>query len=188
MTDAGATNNRPFWAILTLVMWIVMLVVVRTMDWSEPSGLGTVSVSVTVRQDGEPIANAMVALFPRSCDSAMRPAFGTTGANGRCDLTTLRFDDGAMPGSYAVTVWKPSARSLMDAHNAAMLAMESGARPTENGVMYGSPGAMASMARAGNRDSEPGVLPAHLSDPDTSGLKAIVRVEGENDFTFSVEQ
>jgi hypothetical protein len=92
-----------------------------------------------------------------------------------------------MPGSYAVTVWKPSARALMDAHNAAMLAMESGARPTETGVMHGS-GAMASMARAGNRDPEPDVLPAHLSDPETSGLTAIVRVEGKNDFTFAVEQ
>ena len=188
MTDAGATNNRPFWAILTLVMWIVMLVVVRTMDWSEPSGLGTVSVSVTVRQDGEPIANAMVALFPRSGSSAMRPAAGTTGADGRCDLTTLRFDDGAMPGSYAVTVWKPTARSLMDAHNAAMLAMDLGAGPSGTGVMHGNPRAMASMAREGNRDPEPDALPVHLSDPETSGLTAIVRVEGKNDFTFAVEQ
>ncbi len=58
------------------------------MDWGEPSGLGTVSVLVTVCQDGGPISNAMVALFPRSGSSAMRPAAGTTGADGRCDLHT----------------------------------------------------------------------------------------------------
>ncbi len=186
MTDFGATNNRPFWAILTLVVLIVMLVVVRTMDWSEPSGLGTVPVSVIVRQDGELIANAMVTLFPKSGGSAMRPAAGTTDADGRCDLTTLRFDDGVMPGSYAVTVWKPSAWSLMNAHNVALLDVDPGARPTGTGVMQGNPGAMASMARRG--EPEPDALPAHLLDPDTSGLKAIVRVEGENDFTIDVEQ
>ncbi len=186
MTDAGTTNKRPFLAILGLVLWIVMLVVLHMMDWREPSGLGTVAVSVTVRQDGKPIANAMVSLFPRSGSSAMRPAAGTTGADGRCDLTTLRFDDGVMPGSYAVTVWKPSAWSLMNAHNVALLDVDPGARPTGTGVMQGNPGAMASMARRG--EPEPDALPAHLLDPDTSGLKAIVRVEGENDFTIDVEQ
>ncbi len=188
MTDFGVTNNRPFWAILTLVMLIVLLVVVRTMDWSEPSGLGTVPVSVTVRQDGELIANAMVTLFPKSGGSAIRPAAGTTDANGHCDLTTLRFDDGAMPGSYAVAVWKPPAWSLKDVHNVALLGMDPGARPTGTGMMQGNPGAMASMVRAGNPAPEPDALPAHLLDPDTSGLKAIIRVEGKNDFTFDIEQ
>jgi hypothetical protein len=188
VTDAGTTNKRPFLAILGLVLWIVMLVVLHMMDWREPSGLGTVAVSVTVRQDGKPIANAIVSLFPRSGSSAMRPAAGTTGANGRCDLTTLRFDDGAMPGSYAVSVWKPSAESLRDVNNLALLDVDPSEPPSGAGAMYANPGAMAVMARAGNQDPDPDALPAHLSDPDTSGLKAIVRVDGENDFTFVVEQ
>ena len=186
-TDSVQGNNRAFWAILTLVMLIVMLVVIRTIDWGEPSGLGTVPVSVTVRQNGDLISDVMVTLFPMPHDAPMRSAAGTTGPNGRCDLTTIRFDDGAMPGPYAVGVEKVPAWS-MRFHDVSFLDVDPGSPPAGTEPSQADPTRMYRMAREQESQPQPGALPADLIDPRKSKLRANVDPQGPNDFVFDVDK
>ena len=185
--DSIQGNSRPFWAILTLVLLIVMLVVIRTMDWSEPSGLDTVRVSVTVRQNGELISDVMVTLFPMAHDVPLRAAAGTTGPNGRCDLTTIRFDDGAMPGPYAVGVEKVPAWS-MRMHDVSLVNVDPGAPPAGTEPGQADPTRMYRMAREQESQPQQGALPVNLIDPEKSGLSAYVDRKGPNDFIFDVDK
>ena len=185
--DAQQTNNRPFWAILSLVLLIVILVVVRTIDWGETNGLGTVPVSITVRQDGELVSDVMVTLFPMAHVVPLRAAAGTTGPNGRCDVTTLRFDDGAMPGPYAIGVEKVPAWSLRF-HDQAFLTADPGAPPAGTDPSQIGPMRMYSMAREQESRPQPGAFPAKYIDPMQSGLKANVHVDGPNHFEFEIKK
>ena len=186
--DALQPNNRAFWAILTLVLLIALLVVVRTADWGEESGLGTVPVSVTVLKNGKPASDVVVTLFPMTHHVSLRPAAGTTGANGRCLVTTLRFDDGAMPGPYTVGVEKLPAWSLVRVHDISLLNIDPGAPPSGGGMMSTDPGRMYAVAREQASRPQPGGLPARLISPEKSGLKADVHVDGPNDFTFDIKE
>ena len=71
---------------------------------SAGSELGTVPVSGTVTLDGQAVADVAVTFKPRA--SGGRAAVGVTAANGKFTLTTLQSGDGALPGSYAVTLTK----------------------------------------------------------------------------------
>ena len=186
-TDSVQGNNRPFWAILTLVILIVMLVVIRTIDWSEPSGLGTVQVSVTVRQNGDLISNVMVTLFPMPHDAPMRAAAGTTGPNGRCDLTTIRFDDGAMPGPYAVGVEKVPAWSLKF-YDVSLLNIDPNSPRAGTKPSQADPTRKYRMAREQESKPQAGALPADLIDPRKSKLRVYVDPQGPNDFVFDVDK
>ena len=64
-------------------------------------GPAIVPVSGTVTLDGNPVANAAVMFAPTS---GGRPAEGTTGTDGKFQLTTEKPADGAMEGEYEVTV------------------------------------------------------------------------------------
>ena len=186
-TDTQQANNRPFWAILSLVLLIAILVVIRAVDWGAADGLGTVPVSVTVRQDGELVPDVMVTLFPLAHELPLRSAAGTTGPNGRCDVTTLRFDDGAMPGPYAIGVEKVPAWSLRF-HDEAFLTADPGAPPAGTAPSQIGPTARYSMAREQESKPQPGAFPAKYIDPMKSGLKANVQTSGPNDFEFEIEK
>ena len=69
-----------------------------------PAPLPTHPVSGTVTKKGQPVAGAAVTFVPDSADG--RSAVGVTDANGAFKLTTQEQDDGAMLGSYKVTVAK----------------------------------------------------------------------------------
>jgi len=60
----------------------------------------TVPVTGTVMLDGQPAANADVIFTP----TKGRVASGHTDASGRFTLSTLKPDDGAVPGEHKVTV------------------------------------------------------------------------------------
>jgi len=66
----------------------------------------TVPVSGTVTLDGQPVDGASVTFYPAS---GGRPAMGTTDAQGNFTLTTFEKGDGAIPGTYNVTVTKVAA-------------------------------------------------------------------------------
>ncbi|HXG08260.1 MAG TPA: hypothetical protein VNK04_00560 [Gemmataceae bacterium] len=55
-----------------------------------------------VTVDGKPLANAFVHFIPQ--DEGGRDASGSTDANGVFQLSTFRPNDGALPGSYKITV------------------------------------------------------------------------------------
>lgn len=61
-----------------------------------------VKVNGVVKLDGKPLAGALVTFLPEG--GAGRNATGTTSSDGAFQLTTLKPDDGALPGSYKVTV------------------------------------------------------------------------------------
>ncbi len=91
--------------------WNVLIVVaVATVFAAAVVGCGkgrpkTVPVTGTVTFDGKPVEGASVAFYPAE---GGRPATGTTDAQGKFTLTTFESGDGALPGSYNVTVMKVS--------------------------------------------------------------------------------
>jgi hypothetical protein len=67
-----------------------------------------VPVSGYVTLDGKPLAGAAVQFHPAS--SGGRPAVGRTDEEGHFSLTTIKPEDGVLPGTYKVTVtaWAPT--------------------------------------------------------------------------------
>src|SRR5262249_36834431 len=60
-------------------------------------------------ENGSPVAGADVKFLPVQEDGKV--AYGTTGNDGKFELTTENFGDGAMPGKYKVIVTKSSSET-----------------------------------------------------------------------------
>lgn len=60
--------------------------------------------------DGKPLANATIVLIP--CGEDGYPAVGKTDKDGKYQLTTFNRNDGALPGTYVVTVAKKTKDGL----------------------------------------------------------------------------
>ena len=139
------------------------------------SELGTAPVSGTVTLDGQAVDGVAVAFKPTASDG--RGAVGVTGADGQFTLTTAQSGDGALPGSYAVTLTK----------SAAAEAMPSGEFDENN---QPSPERMAQMKKNMQSGGPPtsaapkNELPDKYASPETSGFTAEVKLGEENDFTF----
>jgi hypothetical protein len=108
-----------------------------------------------VRFAGKPLVGARVIFNPASG----RPATGTTDAEGRFQLSTLRPGDGAMLGPHRVAVIGP--RDGFER-------------------MPGPGEAPAPAAPAGG-------LPKRYSTPETSGLEFEVQPDTKNDFVLELE-
>ena len=67
---------------------------------------GLVPCHGVVTLDGNPIEGATVMLIPGNSDATLRNAIGVTDAAGKFRMTTLKENDGVMPGTYTVTVTK----------------------------------------------------------------------------------
>ncbi len=142
------------------------------------SNLNTVKVSGTVTLDGAPLPGATVTFSPKS--DGVRAAFGTTDENGRFTLTTLNPGDGAVPGSYAVTVSKPVAAAA-SAPSQDPRAMGGAISPEEAAkIMAKAQGGAAGTAASAN------VVPAKYASAATSGLTAEVKSGADNTFPFEL--
>ncbi|MEZ6135783.1 MAG: carboxypeptidase-like regulatory domain-containing protein [Pirellulaceae bacterium] len=135
-------------------------------------------VTGTVTQNGNPVAGAIVAFTP---DAGGLPASGTTDASGVYKLTTKVSGDGAVVGSYKITIAKydtklPKPEENTEATPAADPYDITNEYPTGYDEMEESEIA-ASIAK--------NLLPAKYAAAETSGLTANV-VEGENTFDFSL--
>jgi len=139
-------------------------------------GPATAKVSGTVTSQGKPVAEAIVTFVPKS--PGARAAVGTTDASGRFTLTTLKLGDGAMVGSYGVTVTKVSRPTGLPA--------EGGEIPPE--AQAAAKKAQEDAKKSGGTD-EGGkdLLPTKFRSPDTSGLTAEVK-SGRNDFPFDLKE
>lgn len=134
--------------------------------------LGTVQVNGVVKLDGKPLEGATVIFKP---DGEGRAASGTTGAEGKFKLTTEVNGDGALPGNYKVAVTKYEGvqmdlPKIEDASDSA--AMDAIYNAAEKQGKEGKP--------AKN------LVGAKYANPDGSGLTAVVKDAGANDFTFDV--
>lgn len=134
------------------------------------SSLGTVPVEGSVMIDGKPIAGITVVFSP---DSGGRAASGQTDESGNYKLTTEINGDGALPGTYKVTISK--------------VEVEEDTLPET--VDPNSAESMDAIYGALDTKKEPkskNLVAKKYANAATSGLTATVNAEGENKFPFEV--
>lgn len=131
-------------------------------DATKPS---LISVTGTVTKNGKPVDKAQVAFIN---DKAPRHATGETDAQGKFRLGTLVPGDGAVAGDNVVIVTKSVSK-----------ATASNAPP--------SPEELAKTAAGGMKTDKVDMLPALYADPKTSPLRATIKGDGKDDFTFDLK-
>jgi hypothetical protein len=130
---------------------------------TDPNRPETAPVTGTVTYNGSPVEGATVTFATSSREG--RGAVGRTDQAGKFTLMTFAPGDGAIPGTYQVTISKTT---------------------TEGGVTEEE--ANEYLAR-GETPPAPTVkheLPEKYSSPQASGLTAEVKPGEENDFTFDL--
>ena len=132
-----------------------------------PSRPPTYPTTGQITENGKPVAGVDVAFRPENSAGGQKPANGKTDSEGRYLLTTFSFGDGAMAGSYRVTLSKFDIVS----DNAADVDSDA----------YVPPSASRPVKPPKNQ------LPKNFSDPETSGLTATIDPAAEeNVFNFSI--
>jgi len=127
----------------------------------------TVPVTVVVSYKGEPVGGATVVFIPKN---GPRAAVGRTDASGRARLTSFTTGDGAVPGSYTVTIDKvldeaPIPGKTQEEYEAFLKASGPG-------------GSRLPPLRC--------ELPFRYSQADKTSLKADVQEKGENSLLFDL--
>lgn len=124
---------------------------------ANPNRPATVDVSGTVTYKGQPVEGATVTFLPQKPGEP--GASGRTDASGKFGLTAFEPGDGAVPGSYLVTVVKTEAQGggeVQEDSDAPVVAPKS-------------------------------VLPEKYNNPQGSGLTAEVKEGDPNQFTFELK-
>lgn len=142
--------------------YVVCLLMLVAVGCAGPALDGTVPVSGTVTYQGEPVEGAMVMFIP---EGDWRAASGRADADGRFHLSTLAPSDGAMVGSYKVTISKTEVSASRESDEAPP--------PSRNPEW---PPITATE-----------LVPVKYKRPETSGLEVEVTSNGENDFSFELE-
>ncbi len=128
---------------------------------------GLVQVTGIVNQKGSPLAGATVTFSPVGKGEG-KAASGKTDSNGRFKVTTLKADDGAIPGDYQVTVEKKeTVGKTYTQEEANDYYMKHQKQPPAPEVKQ--------------------LVAEKFTKAATSGLKATVKKGDKNDFTFDVE-
>jgi hypothetical protein len=138
--------------------WVLALAGVCTPLLAAGCGARTVPVKGVVTFDGKPLAHAFVLFIHQ--EAGGRDASGTTDAQGAFRLSTFRPNDGALPGSYKVTV-----------HYSDPVAVPPDLRAAED--------VQAAMVKAGAGRKASVILPPTYSQPDRTVLKHRVPEDGD---------
>jgi len=85
--------------------FVILLVTIFCFGCQGSSLPGLAPVSGVVTLDGNPIDGATVVFIPRDF-STQRNAFALTNTSGSFRMTTVKENDGVLPGTYIVTVTK----------------------------------------------------------------------------------
>ncbi|MHB8903028.1 MAG: carboxypeptidase-like regulatory domain-containing protein [Thermoguttaceae bacterium] len=141
---------------------------------ADPNRPKTVRVTGTVTQAGKPVEGASVAFHAEDNSSG---AVGVTDASGNYTLTTFTAGDGAVPGTYQVTITKSDRPAVA---------------PKSDGSVADTGDEAEADDEAADRDSEretaaKNLLPDKYADPKSSGLTATVSESGENKIDFKVD-
>lgn len=120
---------------------------------------------------GNPMSGAMVSFSPTGSQPA---AVGMTDDSGNFKLTTYRAGDGAAAGDFKVLISMTETEAPDPTANA-----DHGTDPTKQ---YGTVHSATKGKSGGGR-----VLPSKFSDPDKTELKATVKSDGKNEFTFDLK-
>jgi hypothetical protein len=129
----------------------------------------TVAVSGVVTFNNAPVEGATVTFSP-GAGSTSKAAFGVTNADGKYQLTTYAANDGAIPGSYSVTIAKQVTEGRApDPVN------EEDYKPPEETEGKAPPVSSVTL------------LPPKYASPTSSGLKAEVKSDGAQTFDFPLK-
>jgi hypothetical protein len=139
-------------------------------------GPATEPVSGTVTLDGKPIEGAQVVFVP---NGSGRAASATTDAAGKYELTTFNPADGAVIGSYKVTIAKTEGATV--SVNLEGLSPEEATKKAAEA--YYSSGANKNIGNPNAKAKVTELVPAKYKSDATSGLTAEVK-EGNNTFDF----
>ena len=153
----------------SLCVLVGAAVVVGLAGCAPTSDVGASTVTGTVTLNGAPVEGATVSFVP--ADDAGKIAAGTTDAQGKFTLTTVKAGDGAVPGAYNVAISKVEG------------AVAAGGAMTEESRQASMPGAGRAPAPVEVKD----LLPTKYKSAKDSGLTAEVKSGGGNDFTFTLE-
>lgn len=168
------SNRQAIWRLLS----VVAIVGFAVGCGGSGRSASTEPVTGTVTLNGTPVGGAVVAFSPK--DPGVSAAFGTTDATGKFVLTTVEPGDGAMVGSYAVTVTKTSAP-------AGAASGPSNFDPNSEESMDAAYAEYYASQNEGEDSLPKDLLPVKYKDPSTSGLTAEVTSGGGN-FDFKLTQ
>lgn len=158
-------------------LWVVMLVSVVLSGCGGSRFPKTYKVSGTVTQGGKPVDGALVTFLSTE---GGKSAIGSTNANGEFKLSTFGPSDGALPGSYKVTITKSSAPPP-----AASPALQPGVIASGDiGEDYAPPA--GNVGTQGGGGAPKNSLPAKYASDSTSGLIATVMEHHTNKFDFDL--
>jgi len=148
------------------------------MGWGCRRGDGPHTVPATgmVTFKGQPVEGALISFSPKTAE--LRSAIGTTNSAGRFQMMTLYPGDGAMPGSYTVTISKPL--GITDAPPKDE-SVEAKVERSKKAVPF-------NVLDPATRPEPVSLLPAKYKDPATSGFTAEVKEQGSNEFTFALTE
>lgn len=166
---------QPKWRLLVALLAVAFLIGC-TASTNRPK---TVKVTGTVTYNGQAVEGATVTFGPASAEG--HAASGKTNASGQFTLSTFEQGDGAVPGTYIVTIFKtegepaPSGGTETDIDAAYRAAEAQGVD-----VVSGTGGGAASEVKD--------LLPTKYKDPGSTPFKGQEVTEtGENNFTFNLE-
>lgn len=131
----------------------------------------TVPVTGTVTYNGQPVADATVTFVPETAPgeaASGRGAFGRTDAAGKFELMAFNPGDGAVPGTYKVTITKTEG--------------ETASGPETGADDYVDPAETETPAAAPKQ-----LLPAKYGNVASTDQKATVAPEGAQEFTFDLK-
>lgn len=141
----------------------------------------THSVSGVVTVDGQTVADAIVSFLP---DDGQNPANGSTDALGRYELTSFTRGDGAMEGSFRVTIVKYE-KEVEDkpAVSAEKPAAEEAESEETGNEGYVPAGMVVSQYDTGPKN----LLPKQYADQQETPLTATVRAD-QNSIDFDLSK
>jgi hypothetical protein len=162
--------------IKSCAVWVSMLTLSMLIGCGSSDLPKTYKVTGTVKLNGAPVEGAIVTFLS---SEKKKDAVGSTNAKGEFKLSTFGPGDGALPGSYKVTISKPDRPAAPPATTPPPGVIASGEISESYVPPTNSPGNM--------KDSGPkNLLPAKYASDQTSGLVATVAENDQNKFDFEL--